>query len=72
MMQYTAPVYVAILSWLVLKEHVTKMDVMSIIAVLVGMLFFFIDSAGGGSIFGKIVAVMNGITFAGVSFFLRI
>ena len=72
MMQYTAPVYVAILSWLVLKEHVTKMDVMSIIAVLVGMLFFFIDSADGGSIFGKIVAVMNGITFAGVSFFLRI
>lgn len=69
MMQYTAPVYVAILSWLVLKEHVTKMDVMSIIAVLVGMLFFFIDSADGGSIFGKIVAVMNGITFAGVSFF---
>ncbi len=72
MMQYTAPVYAALLSWLVLKERVTKMDIVSIIAVLVGMILFFIDSTGGGSTIGKIVAVMNGITFAGVSFFLRI
>ena len=71
MMQYTAPVYAALLSWLVLKERVTKMDIVSIIAVLVGMILFFIDSTGGGSTIGKIVAVMNGITFAGVSFFLR-
>ena len=30
------------------------------------------DSSGGGSVIGNIIAVFNGITFAGISIFLRL
>jgi len=71
MMQYTAPVYVSVLAWVFLKEKITKADIISIICVIAAMALFVMDSAAGGSVFGKTVAVFNGITFAGMSIFLR-
>lgn len=72
LMQYVAPVYVAILAWLFLKERITKADIACIAAVMAGMIIFFLGSEGGGSAIGKVFAVFNGITFAGISIFLRL
>lgn len=72
MLQYTAPIYVALLSWVFLKERVTKADLISMGFVFGGMLLFFMDQAGDGSIIGNVVAVFNGVTFAGLSIFLRL
>ena len=72
MMQYTAPIYVALLSWVFLRERISKADIASVGAVFGGMLLFFLDSSGGGSVIGNIIAVFNGITFAGISIFLRL
>ena len=72
MMQYTAPVYVAVLAWIFLKERITKADLISIVFIFGGMFLFFTDEAGGGSTAGKIIAVFNGISFAGISIFLRL
>ncbi|MCD8011053.1 MAG: DMT family transporter [Lachnospiraceae bacterium] len=72
LMQYTAPVYVAILSWVFLKERISRADILCIAAVMAGMIVFFLGSEGGGSVPGKIIAVFNGITFAGISIFLRL
>ena len=36
------------------------------------MVLFFMDQAGGGSIAGNVVAVFNGVTFTGISIFLRL
>lgn len=72
MLQYTAPIYVALLSWVFLKERVTKADLISMAFVFGGMLLFFMDQAGGGSAVGNGVAVLNGVTFAGLSIFLRL
>lgn len=72
MMQYTAPIYVAILAWIFLKEKITKADIISLVVVFAGMLLFFMDGGASGSTIGKIVAVFNGITFAGNSIFLRL
>ena len=33
MMQYTAPVYVAVLAWIFLKERITKADLISIVFI---------------------------------------
>lgn len=72
MLQYTAPIYVALFSWLFLKEYITKADILSMACVFAGMILFFMDQAGGGSTIGNVVAVFNGITFAGISIFLRL
>ena len=71
MMQYTAPIYVALLSWLFLRERVGWADIISVGFVFLGMIFFFLDSNSGGSLKGNIVSIFNGITFAGISIFLR-
>ena len=72
MMQYTAPIYVALLSWLFLRELVGWADIISVGFVFLGMIFFFLDSNSGGSLKGNIVSIFNGITFAGISIFLRL
>lgn len=72
MLQYTAPIYVALLSWAFLKERVTRADIYSMMGVFSGMVLFFMDQAGGGSTAGNVVAVFNGVTFAGISIFLRL
>lgn len=71
MMQYTAPVYVALLSGIVLKEKIRKTDWICLAAVLCGMCLFFMDQAGGGSLSGNIIAIGNGISFAVFSICLR-
>ena len=72
MMQYTAPIYVALLSWLFLRERVGWADIISVGFVFLGMIFFFLDSNSGGSLKGNIVSIFNGITLAGISIFLRL
>ena len=72
MMQYTAPIYVSLLYWLFLLERVGWADIISVGFVFLGMIFFFLDSNSGGSLKGNIVSIFNGITFAGISIFLRL
>ena len=72
MMQYTAHIFVALLSWLFLRERVGWADIISVGFVFLGMIFFFLDSNSGGSLKGNIVSIFNGITFAGISIFLRL
>lgn len=72
MMQYTAPIYVALLSWVFLRERITRADIASVCAVFFGMVLFFLDSSGGGSTAGNMIAVFNGVSFAGISIFLRL
>lgn len=72
MMQYTAPIYVAFLSWFFLKEKIRKSDWFCLIAVIGGMALFFMDQMGGGSnLIGNIIAIGNGLSFAFLSIFLR-
>lgn len=72
MMQYTAPIYVAVFSWLFLKQRISRKDIACMVFVFAGMLLFFSDGAGGGSPVGNAIAVLNGISFAGISIFLQL
>lgn len=63
-LQYTAPLYVALLSFWLLKEPVYKRDWFMIVGVLAGMGLFFIDDLSYGDFWGNIYAIFSGISFA--------
>jgi drug/metabolite transporter (DMT)-like permease len=71
LLQYTAPVWVALFSAIVTKEKLTRLDIISVITVCIGMAVFFIDSVSAGGMTGNIIAVLSGMAFAGVALSMR-
>lgn len=70
-LQYTAPIYVAVFGAIFLKEKVKAYDIITIITVLGGMLLFFIDKLSSDGLLGNILAIISGITFALTALLLR-
>lgn len=71
LLQYTAPVYVALLGAWLLKEKTTVKDWLTIALVFVGMLFFFGDKVSPGGMLGNLCAIASGISFAFLYIFSR-
>ncbi len=71
-LQYTAPIYVAVFGAIFLKEKVRWYDVITILAVIVGMLLFFMDKLSAGGMLGNILAIISGVFFALVAILLRL
>lgn len=71
LLQYTAPVYVAIFGAWFLKERVRFFDWAVIVAVLGGMSLFFLDKLSAGHFVGNIVSILSGVSFAGMILFMR-
>ncbi|MBC7088289.1 MAG: EamA family transporter [Tissierellales bacterium] len=70
-LQYTAPIWVAILSHFILKEKIHNYDILSIIFITIGMGLVFMDDIGGGNIKGDILAIISGVFLAIVTVSLR-
>ena len=64
LLQYTAPVHVALLSAWLLQEHPTRRDWLTIVAVLGGMVLFFFEKMSPGNLIGNLCALFTGLTFA--------
>ena len=64
MLQYTAPLYAAVLGWVFLGEKATPVDWITIVVVLGGMALFFMDKLTLGGMEGNLLAVASGILFA--------
>lgn len=71
LLQYTAPVYAAVLSAWLLKEKASKLDWLTIFVVLGGMSLFFLDQLSVGNIAGNICGILSGVTFAFCAVLLR-
>jgi drug/metabolite transporter (DMT)-like permease len=71
LLQYTAPLYVALLSGWLLHERTRWFDWASIAAVLCGMSLFFLDRLSAGGLTGNILAVCSGFAFACLIIALR-
>lgn len=71
LLQYTAPVWVALFSAAITKERLKKLDVIVVLCVMLGMIVFFLDALTPGAMFGNVLAVASGIAFAGVALFMR-
>lgn len=71
-LQFTAPIWVAIIGVWVLKEKIRWYDLMAMVVVSLGMVLFFIDDISGGSTIGNIVAILSGIALAGATIGMRL
>jgi drug/metabolite transporter (DMT)-like permease len=67
-LQYTSPLFIIILSLVVLKQKPKKRDIFALIGVGLGIGLFFFEQFKGGSILGDLLALASGLTFAGVFF----
>lgn len=66
LLQFTAPVFVILVMWLVFKERPKRLDVITCVAVFGGVACFFLDSLGSGSFLGNALALLSGVCYAGV------
>lgn len=71
LLQFTAPLYVALLGEWFLGEKTTKLDWILIFIVISGMILFFIDSLTAGGLWGNLCAIASGICLAWLTLFLR-
>jgi len=71
LLQYTAPLYVALLSGWLLDERTRWFDWAAIAAVLCGMSLFFIDQLSADGLTGNILAVLSGVAFASLIIAMR-
>ncbi len=71
LLQYTAPLYVALLSGWLLHERTRWFDWTAIAAVLCGMSLFFLDQLSAGGLTGNILAVISGFAFASLILAMR-
>lgn len=65
-LQYCAPVFVVIMSWLVLHKPMKKADVLVSVATFCGIGLFFVDQFGDSSIIGNVLAILAGMFFGGM------
>lgn len=71
LLQYTAPIYVALFSPWFLGERAQRNDWWSLAAIIAGMLLFFGDALSFNGYLGNGVALLSGFCFAWLTLFLR-
>lgn len=70
-LQYTAPIYIALLSGPLLGEKPTRFDWAMTALALGGICLFFLDQLSASGFWGIIVAAISGMSFAGLSITMR-
>lgn len=63
MLQYTAPIFVLIISAVVLKQELLKQQVAAVAITFGGILLFFLDSLDSGNMLGNVVAFSSGFFY---------
>jgi drug/metabolite transporter (DMT)-like permease len=63
-LQYTAPIYVVILGYWLLREKPSRTDWVAMGLIFLGLLLFFGDQLSPEGFYGNILAVLSGVTSA--------
>lgn len=71
LLQYTAPIYVALFGAWFLGERASWLDWATLAAVLGGMVLFFLDKLSVAGMLGNVIAIASGVALAGLALFLR-
>lgn len=65
-LQFTAPIFVIVLGILFWKKKPRRLDLIACGVVLFGVVFFFVDSLEMGGMLGNALALLSGLSYAGV------
>ena len=65
-LQFTAPIFVILLSALFWRKRPALLDIAACAAVLLGVACFFVESLEGGELVGNLLALVSGLSYAGV------
>jgi len=65
-LQFTAPVFIILLMWIIFGDKPKKLDIITCVTVFAGIACFFIDSLSAGGMLGNLLAVISGVSYAGV------
>ena len=71
LLQYTAPVYVALFGYMFLGEKSTFIDWITILILLGGLALFFLDDLSFDGYLGNVIAILSGMSFAALTITLR-
>ncbi|MDR2068337.1 MAG: DMT family transporter [Spirochaetaceae bacterium] len=71
LLEYSAPVWAALLGWFLIKEKPHWEHWLALALVMGGLYLFFKDGLAGGSLLGDGIAVLSGIFFGANSVFMR-
>ena len=71
LIQYAAPVYVALFGFSFLGERSTKIDWLAILIILIGLGCFFLEDLTFNELWGNMLALLSGFGFAGLTLFMR-
>lgn len=71
LLQYTAPVYVALMSGFFLGEPIRRSDWTAVIMVMIGMTLFFGDRLDAGGLAGNLLGLISGVFLASMVVCLR-
>lgn len=71
LLQYTAPIFVAIFSFWFLRERIRAVDWLTIVVVFCGLCLFFLDKLSTEGMLGNLLAILSGVCFSWEALFLR-
>jgi len=71
LLQYTAPIWVALMGALFLRERTTRLDGVTVAVVMGGMSLFLADGLVAGNLAGDVIALLAGVFFAAMTVTLR-
>lgn len=63
-LQYTNPMFVVLLSWLVLRRRAQRRDILLTAVLMGGIALFFLDELSPGHLVGNLLALCSGILMA--------
>ena len=71
LIQYAAPIYVALFGYFFLGEKASKIDWITIAIIIFGLSCFFYEDLSLKQKWGNVLAIFSGLGFAGLTLFMR-
>ncbi|MCL2221441.1 MAG: DMT family transporter [Oscillospiraceae bacterium] len=66
LLQFTSPIFIILMFLVFYKKMPKRGEVIAVFVTIIGMTMFFVDELGGTGLLGNILAVISGLSFAGV------